>query len=142
MNFLTELKEGLLISWSAIRASKMRSALTTLGVVIGIVTVTLMGTAIEGLNRAFLKSISIIGADVLYVQRFDWFIHSHEQWLKVQKRRTITIAQVKALANELTLARAVAPVTYTEARIQYKRRHSDNVTVIGTTDQFLQTGAL
>ena len=48
MNLLTELQEGLAISWSAIRANKMRSVLTTLGIVIGIVTVTLMGTAIEG----------------------------------------------------------------------------------------------
>src|SRR5437773_1983854 len=40
MNLLTELKEGLSISWSAIRANKLRSALTTLGIVIGIVTVT------------------------------------------------------------------------------------------------------
>ena len=67
MNLLTELKEGLAISWSAIRANKMRSVLTTLGIVIGIVTVTLMGTAIEGLDRAFLKNVSSIGADVLYV---------------------------------------------------------------------------
>src|SRR6266571_8018041 len=72
MTFLTELKEGLLISWGAIRANKMRSILTTLGIVIGILTVTLMGTAIEGLNKAFLNSVSFIGADVLYVSRFDW----------------------------------------------------------------------
>ncbi len=45
MNILTEIKEGTGISWSAIRANKMRSSLTTLGIVIGIVTVTLMGTA-------------------------------------------------------------------------------------------------
>ena len=67
MNFLTELKEGLGISWSAIRANKLRSVLTTVGIVIGILTVTLMGTAIEGLNRAFFKSISFMGADVLFV---------------------------------------------------------------------------
>ena len=47
MNFLTELREGLLISWGAILANKLRSVLTTLGIVIGIVTVTLMGTAIQ-----------------------------------------------------------------------------------------------
>jgi len=40
--------------------------LTALGIIIGIVSVTLMGTAIEGLNRAFNKSIAAIGADVLY----------------------------------------------------------------------------
>ena len=74
MNFFTELREGLLISWSAIRANKLRSVLTTLGIVIGIVTVTLMGTAIEGLNRSFMNSISSIGADVLYVDRYGWFL--------------------------------------------------------------------
>src|SRR5215469_13007119 len=109
MNFLTEIQEGLKISWAAIRANKLRSTLTTLGIIIGVVTVTLMGTAIEGLNRAFLKSISIIGADVLYVQRGDWFNHSYEDWLKTQKRKPITIAQSEELAKQLTLARAVAP---------------------------------
>ena len=140
MNFAAEISEGLRISWAAIRANKLRSTLTTLGIVIGIVTVTLMGTAIEGLNRAFLKSISFVGADVLYVQRFDWFIHSHEQWMKVQKRRTITWAQTQAVAKQLTLARAVAPAVVVNERVQYKKRRSDNVDVIGSTDQFLYTG--
>src|SRR5690242_13823807 len=86
MNLLSEIKEGLGISWGAIRANKMRSILTTLGIVIGVVTVTLMGTAITGLDRAFLKNISTIGADVFYVERFDWFAGSHEAWMKMQKR--------------------------------------------------------
>ncbi len=141
MNLLTELKEGLSISWDAIRGNKLRSALTTLGIVIGIVTVTLMGTAIEGLNHAFLKSISFIGADVLYIQRFNWFNHSQEEWLKMQKRREITLAQATALERQLTLARAVAPAADTDQRIEYKKRHSDNATIIGTTDQFLYTSS-
>ena len=34
MNFLTEFREGLAISWSAILANKLRSVLTTLGIII------------------------------------------------------------------------------------------------------------
>src|SRR6266496_3931293 len=139
MNLLTELKEGLSISWDAIRGNKMRSLLTTLGIVIGIVTVTLMGTAIEGLNRAFLKSISFIGADVLYVQRFNWFNHSHEEWMKMQKRHEITLAQAQALQRQMTSARAIAPFADTEQRVQYKKRRSDNVSIIGTTEEFQLT---
>jgi putative ABC transport system permease protein len=142
MNVLTELREGLGISWSAIRANKMRSILTTLGIVIGIVTVTLMGTAIEGLNRSFLKSISFIGADVLYVARFDWFIHTHEEWVRAQKRRPISLAQAIALEKQLSMARAVAPTAQTQDRVQYKRRHSDSVAIIGSTDQFLITSSV
>ena len=142
MNALTEFKEGLLISWDAIRANKMRSVLTTLGIVIGILTVTLMGTAIEGLNRAFVKSISFIGADVLYVQRFNWMMHSHEEWLKAQKRRPITLVQANELERQLTQARAVAPTAQSWQKIQYKKRRSNNVTIIGTTEQFMTTAGV
>jgi len=142
MNFLTELKEGLAISWSAIAANKLRAALTTLGIVIGIVTVTLMATAIEGLNRAFRRSISALGPDVLYVDRFSWFINSHEEWAKSELRREITLDQVKLLERQMTLARAIAPVAETRQPVEYKNRRSDFVSVIGTTDQFLNTSGV
>ncbi|MGA2866120.1 MAG: ABC transporter permease [Verrucomicrobiota bacterium] len=141
MNVLTELKEGLGISWGAIRANKMRSVLTTLGIVIGIVTVTLMASAIQGLDRAFLKNISFIGTDVLYVSRFNWFIDSEEEWRKVQKRRPITAAQARALEKHLTLARAVVPEVDAGLPIYYKKRRSDSVRVVGTTDQFVYTSS-
>jgi putative ABC transport system permease protein len=139
VNLLTEFKEGLGISWSAIRANKLRSILTTLGIVIGVVTVTLMGTAITGLDRAFLKNISIIGADVFFVARFDWFVHSHDAWMKMRKRPRITLTQVEALRRELTMASAVAPATDDEETIRYKRRTSSSVHIIGTTEQYVLT---
>ncbi|MGO8674539.1 MAG: ABC transporter permease [Limisphaerales bacterium] len=141
MNLLTELKEGLGISWGAIRANKMRSILTTLGIVIGIVTVTLMGSAIHGLDRAFLKNISFIGADVLYVSRETWFNDSEDVWRKEQKRERISPEQVRALERQLTLARAVAPEVDMGVSIQYKKRRSDSVRLVGTTDQFVYTSS-
>ena len=142
MNFLTELREGLGISWSAIRANKLRSILTTLGIVIGIVTVTLMGTAIEGLNSAFMKNISTIGADVFYVERFDWFGGSENAWRKMQKRPKITFIQEQALEKQLTLSRAVAPAAYSDESVKYKKRGADNVRIIGTTDQYVFTSSI
>jgi putative ABC transport system permease protein len=142
MNLLTELKEGLSISWSAIRANKLRSVLTTLGIVIGILTVTLMGTAIEGLNRAFFQSISFMGADVLYVHRFNFFSQSQEDWVKMIKRRPFTLAQAVALEKQLTLARAVAPVAEMDEPIHYQKRRSNGATIIGTTEKFLATTSI
>jgi putative ABC transport system permease protein len=143
MNLLTELKEGLAISWGAIRANTMRSVLTTLGIVIGIVTVTLMGTALEGLNGAFLKAISTIGADVLYVQREDWSgSNTEEEWRKIQKRPQLTIEQASALERNLTLVRAVTPMAFDQRLIKYEKRSASGVTIIGTTDQLLLTGGI
>ena len=142
MNFFTEIREGLAISWSAIRANKLRSVLTTLGIVIGIVTVTLMGTAIEGLNRSFLSSISTIGADVLYVDRFGWLIQSHQEWLAAMKNPKVSLTEAEALEKQLTLAVAVAPVAQDNVSIKYKKHGASSAPVIGTTEQFQITSGV
>jgi len=59
--------------------------------------------------------------------------------MKMQKRRQIPYLQVVALEKKLTLARAVAPVTDTQESINYKKRRSDSVRIVGTTDQRLFT---
>jgi putative ABC transport system permease protein len=142
MRLSYEVFEGIRISLAAVMANKMRSVLTTLGIVIGIVTVTLMSTAIEGINGAFKQSISTLGSDVLYVQRFNWFINSYEDWMKVSRRQEITWGQYEALAKQMTLAKAVAPVTDVEEAVRYKNRQSDSVPILGTTEQFTITSGL
>src|ERR1043166_9023653 len=132
MNLLTELKEGLGISWSAIRANKLRSGLTPLGIVIGIVTVTLMGTAIEGLNRAFLQSISAIGADVLFVQKFAWF--SDEPWWKRRNRRDIIFSEAKALKRQLSQVQAFTIESGTRRTVRYQDRSSSSVFINGVNE--------
>jgi putative ABC transport system permease protein len=139
MNFFTELREGLMISWSAIRANKLRSVLTTLGIIIGIVTVTLMGTAIAGLNNSFLTSISSIGADVLYVDRASWIIQSTKEWIESQKRPVISLETADTLERQMSLAQAIVPVAQNDEPVKYKKRSSSDVNIIGTTEQFQLT---
>jgi putative ABC transport system permease protein len=142
MRVWTEIYEGLSISLSALRANKMRSALTTIGIVIGIVTVTLMNTAIAGINEAFKQNLSAIGSDVLFVQRWPWFITSHEEWMKVSRRKEIDWQQYEAVARNLTLAQAIAPAAGVDRPVKYKNRQSDRVVIIGSTEQCDQTMSL
>jgi putative ABC transport system permease protein len=143
MKFVAEIREGLGISWDAVRANKMRSALATLGIIIGIVTVTLMGAAINGLNQAFIKSISSLGADVFYVSQYNWFSGSYDDWLKTQKRhRPIRLREAEALAQQLASTAIVAPTAYDRETLQYKTRSATLVLIIGTTDAYLQTSGV
>lgn len=142
MRAWTELVESLRMSGEALAANKLRSALATIGIVIGIVTVTLMGTAIAGISKAFKQSISVLGSDVMYVNKAQWFIDSHEEWLKVQRRQDITWAQYEAVQKQMTLARAIAPMTGLREPIRYKNRRSDGVVVLGTTEEFIVTSGL
>ncbi|MCI0535380.1 MAG: ABC transporter permease [Verrucomicrobiales bacterium] len=132
MRFISEVREGLAIAWAAIRSNKLRSGLTTLGVVIGIVTVTLMGTAIQAIDSSFHRSIGQLGADVLYVVKFPPF--EEQEWWRVRNRRDITLQHVKAIERQATLAQLVVPETYTESTLRRNARSARGVTIVGTTE--------
>jgi putative ABC transport system permease protein len=138
--FTYEVREGLAISFQAIRANKMRSVLTTLGIVIGILSVTLMGTAIEGLSRGFNDSISRIGADVLYVQKWPWF--GGDEWWKYRNRKNIIYSNFKAIEKQATLIKTVSPAAWTIVPVKFNGRTGSTVFTIGSNDQYLETGGM
>ena len=72
--------ENIRISFSSILANKSRSILSVLGIVIGVLSVTLMGTMISGLDSTFEKSMSNFRSDILFVSRMDWFGGEWDWW--------------------------------------------------------------
>ncbi len=80
-----ELFESVRIAVTQIRANKMRSGLTALGVVIGIVAVTLMVTAIKGIDKGIDDSFKGFGDDILYVGKWPW-TGTNEWWIYRNRR--------------------------------------------------------
>ena len=136
MHSITEIKEGLIIALWAIRSNKMRSVLTTLGIVIGIVSVTLMGTAIEGLNRKFEESFSKIGATVLYVQKIPWF--TGDEWWTLRNRKDITLDQSKLLARQLPADIIVSPIVGTGGDAKYREKSVEDLFIVGADQNYYQ----
>lgn len=134
MHFISEVKEGLIIAFRAIRANKMRSVLTTLGIVIGIVSVTLMATAIEGVDRAFEKSASAFGSKVLYIQKFPW-VHG-DDWWKYRNRRDMKLEYANAISQQATLVDAIAPSVVTMKDTRFGSRTMLSTFITGTTYQY------
>lgn len=134
MYFLNELKEGLAIAFRAIRANKMRSVLTTLGIIIGIVSVTGMATAINGLNTAFDKSAKAFGTDVMYVDKWPWI--SNEDWSTMRNRRDMKVTYADRIDRQATLLEAVAPVMTTRAKVAFGGNIMEDAFVTGTTASY------
>ena len=82
-----EFSESWKIAIAQMQSNKTRSMLTALGVIIGIVAVTLMGTAITGIQSGFDRSMSILGDDVLYVSQYPWA--RVNDWWNYRDRREI-----------------------------------------------------
>src|SRR6202040_4272630 len=93
--FLYELSESWKIAVAQMRSNLTRSTLTALGVIIGIVAVTLMGTEISGIQVGFDKSMSIFGEDVLPVGQRPW--RQLNDWWNYRDRKKIKTEYAGAL---------------------------------------------
>ena len=135
-NFVHEYIEGIRIALSALRDNKLRTILTTSGIVIGIVAVTLMATAIEGLNRAFTSSISALGSDVLYVQKYPWFSNDR---FKYKNRKNLKLSDADFIKKYSTYAEYVAPVIMSHKTIKHREKSIERVLLIGTEVSYRET---
>ncbi len=135
--FFYELKEGFLISLRAIRANKYRAALTTLGIVIGIWAVVLITTAINGIDGAFQRGISALGADNLYIDKWAWF--TDEAWWKIRNRRNLTIEDYYQFKEQAQLPVATAPTILTQQVVKNQDKSLENTLITGTTQEYVET---
>src|SRR5207302_3510273 len=132
-----ELTESFRIAFSQIRAHKMRSILTALGVIIGIIAVTLMGSAISGIEIGFERSLSVIGDDILYVEKWPW--HNVDDWWNYRNRRRIE-SQYADTLNRLIAATPnsqpviAVPTQNTNQSVQYGHNEVNGVFTQGITD--------
>jgi putative ABC transport system permease protein len=126
-------REGLGIAVTSLLANRLRASLTTLGIVIGIVTVVLMITLIQGLNRAFMREIAQLGSHTLYVQKLPWMMRG--DFFRYRNRPNLTVREAEALA-QVPGVEAVVPHVFTSRRVSsYQSRSASRVVVIGTTHQ-------
>lgn len=138
MRLLIDFWEGMKIAFHALSANKMRSFLTTLGIVIGITTVIGIHSIIQGLNRSFYTSISALGSDTLYIGKFSWL--SRTDWLLARNRKDLTLKREgKAIKEHATLVKAVAPNVSAQRTVKYKSEKLKNVQITGTTEQYAIT---
>ena len=139
-----EISEAFRIAFSIIRAHKMRSVLTALGVIIGIIAVTLMGSAISGIEIGFERSLSVIGDDLLYVEKWPW--HHVDDWWNYRNRRRMqpTYAEsLKRIIRETPNSQLVTavPTLNTVRTVKYADNEVRGVFTQGTTDEFPSTSA-
>jgi len=137
-----EITEAFRIAFQVIRAHKMRSMLTALGVIIGIIAVTLMGSAIAGIEIGFERSLSVIGDDILYVEKWPW--HNVDDWWNYRNRRTMQVRYAEDLkkiiaATPNTQLVVAVPTLNTARSIKYGDNQVNAVFTQGTTDEFLLT---
>jgi putative ABC transport system permease protein len=130
MRNAAEWVEGFRIAIQQIAANRTRSILTALGVAIGIIAVTLMGTAIRGIDIGFNRSMSGFGDDVLYIEQWPW--STTEDYWQFRNRPDIKLSAADRLnemieANPKSLLELAVPAPASAQTVVYGERRITNV---------------
>ena len=107
-----------------------------MGIIIGVLSVTLMGTLISGLDRSFESSMSMLGKDILYVSRYEWF--SDMEWWEVRNRPRMLPEYVDKIKKRSQYALAVAPVMQRGASLSLDDKNT-RTEIFGTNEDYMET---
>jgi len=133
MRIFLDISESFKIATAAIMANKARGALTTLGIIIGIVAVITTMTAFNGMQNAFRQGFSSVGSDVIYVSRMPWIIMN--DFFLYRNRPSLELAEARQLERNLEGKAIVNPSMDTRRDVQHKSSRIDGVRIVGTTEK-------
>ncbi len=130
MTILEAIRIALLSLW----ANKLRSALTLLGVVIGVAAVIAVVTFVNGINGYVAQKIFNLGADVFIISKVSPVITNVDQLLEGKKRKDITMDDYQAVLEACTHCAALGASTIkTDGHVKYNEQSISDVWVRGFT---------
>ena len=125
MNNITQIIGASIVqAFQELRANKLRTFLSLLGITIGIFCIIAVLTVLDSLKNNIQKEMSTLGSDVLYIGRWPWMDDGGEyKWWEYWRRRGMTPQEVKAIASQ------VPDVSTTTLCLNTRRmtlKHNDN----------------
>jgi putative ABC transport system permease protein len=119
-----------------LRANKLRSALTILGVSVGVITVIFMVSIIQGLNKAFAEQIEALGSNAIWATKFDPSF-GHQIGPEELHRKDLTLDDAEAIRQEAPSIVGVSPIHRKIAEtVRYSDKQSDTPILIGVTPYY------
>jgi putative ABC transport system permease protein len=103
---MVNLSETISMALNAIRANKLRSVLTLLGIVVGVFSIIGVMTAVQVLQNSIESGLSGLGSHTFQIQRMPNFA-SHAEWHQAQGRKKITYDQAQRFAERIKLGQYV-----------------------------------
>ena len=124
------LRESMGIALGGIRANKLRSFLTLLGIIIGVASVIAVVSFVEGLNRFVTQKLLNAGANVFVIDKWG-FITSQEQFDEANKNPDVTLDDADALRAGMRHATMIVAQAGSAAPLRYRNKVMKAVPVNG-----------
>ena len=133
------LREIVQMAFDSIKSHKLRSFLTLLGIMIGVMTVIAMVSVIQGLNRAFLAELESAGSDLISISKNDP-IQMGNLSEEERQRKDLTFEDAIAIEEECPLVKAVAADLiadfFENIPVKYRNIKSQNALILGMNEKW------
>jgi len=131
------LKETIVLALDTLRAHKLRSFLTLLGVILAVDTLVLVMSLVAGMNAYVANNLANMGANAFVVNQFG-IITSHEEWLKAQRRPPLRVEDYEAVRDQARMVKQVAAADDRREAVRYGNEVLEEVSMLGTTPNFIE----
>jgi len=125
--------ESLRIALASLRANKLRTALTLVGVVVGVAAVIAVVTIIKGLDQTVASTFSSQGSTVFTISKRPQVITSREDFIKFNRRKDVTESDAEAITRLCTVCWRTGIAGNAQATVKAGDQSSDGVRVRGLT---------
>ncbi|MDQ5846144.1 MAG: ABC transporter permease [Acidobacteriota bacterium] len=133
---MDDLKESALMAFDTLRANKLRSALTILGVSVGVITVIFMVSIIQGLNKAFAEQVESLGSNTIFVSKFQPSFGRPPGPEEIH-RKDLTMDDAEVLRREAPSLAGVSPIHRMLAvTARYQNKQTDTPILFGVTPYY------
>jgi putative ABC transport system permease protein len=139
---MQQIWESFAIALRALWANKLRSALTILCVVISITSIIAVVSIVDGMDFYVKDKIASQGSNVFTISRVnEWeILTDFDKFLKSLKNPRLTLEDLEALREEMTLAEFTDASIRRNERVSNGRRFVDEVEIRGRTEEYAAIG--
>lgn len=138
MLFLNLLKESFLFAINALKVNRLRTLLTLLGITIGIFAIISVFTILDSLENTIRNSLSSLGDDIIYVQKWPWAPPPGEEfkWWEYLKRPVPKIEEYEQIKKRSEKAEIVNFAASTLRTVKYKNNTAEDAIIWANSHEF------
>lgn len=134
--FFRLLKEGFLFAVSAVTVNKLRTFLTLFGITIGIFSIISVFTVLDWMEKSVRDSISSLGDNVVYVQKFPWSFDPNLNWWDIIRWPAVTLDDYHVIQNKSTKGELACFAAFQGEQIRYKKSKANDILTAAATIEF------
>ncbi|HSE31647.1 MAG TPA: ABC transporter permease [Pyrinomonadaceae bacterium] len=128
---LAAIWEAFKVAIFSLRSNKLRTALTLMGIIVGVTAVIAVVTIIKGLDRTVAQTFSSQGSTVFTVSKIPLIIKSREEFVKVNKRKDVTHDDAEAITRLCTSCWRVGIAGNAVETLKHADQKQENVRIRG-----------